>query len=323
MKLSKKSSLLSNLQFVLEAHIINWPWPSHAEHSRRRRAARGRYLRRFLQPLTDEFRNIEPDLHPAEPEPERIFTIWLQGEQDMPPVVKGCIESMRRNTGKEVVVLDAESVFRWIDLPRFIVDMWKNGHMRAAHFTDICRVALVYRHGGYWFDATALATGQIPHWIENADVFLYETRTDPVTFHIGFQNCFIRSQKGNFLMKAWLHAIITYWQNVGYPKAYMIHQVILDFIIENDPRCKAIYDNMPHAEQQPTHQLWWAYGLEPFNEQKWEQIANLAPFQKTRHSDNPFEVAGSFRDVIMRRLLSLPAEPATDSSSQKPQPDIK
>lgn len=297
-------SITSDLQFIWEAHITNWIWLPHAEHSKRRRAARGRYVRRFLRPMKEEFRQVEPDACAPEPEPERIFTIWLQGEDKMPPVVKGCVASMRRITGKEVVVLDADTIGDWIELPQFIIDMWKNGKMRDAHFTDICRVALVYNHGGYWFDATALATSPLPSWMENSDVFLYETRTDPVTFHIGFQNCFIRSKKGNFLMKAWLHAIITYWQHIDYPRLYMIHQVILDYIIENDSRCKAIYDRMPHVEQNPTHQLWWKLGLNKFNEEKWEELKPLAPFQKTRHSDNPFEVPGSYRDVIIRKFLS-------------------
>lgn len=104
-------------------------------------------------------------------------------------------------------------------------------------------------------------------------------------------------------MKAWLHAMITYWKEIGYPKAYMIHQVILDFIVNSDPRIKEIYDRMPHVEQHPTHRLWWEFGNKPFNESAWETIATEAPFQKTRHKDNPFLIPGSFRDITIRREL--------------------
>ena len=154
-------------------HVCNWAWRSRLE----RRQVRGRVIREaafpYLRPYAAAARAVPEDAS-ARTEPRRIFTLWLQGLEQAPPLVHACLDSVRRHSDAELVVLDGQSVFDWIDLPEDIARKWKDGKMRAAHFADICRVELLYRHGGVWMDATSYIDAPFPEWLWEADFFVYK-----------------------------------------------------------------------------------------------------------------------------------------------------
>ena len=120
---------------VVFGHLLNWPWRSRLE----RRRVRGRVIREAaldcLQPFAAAVQDV-PEDKPDHAEPRRIFTLWLQGEEQAPPLVRACLDSIRRHADAELVVLDEWSVFDWIDIPEEIVRKWKEGKMKAAHFAD-------------------------------------------------------------------------------------------------------------------------------------------------------------------------------------------
>ena len=111
---------------VLGGHICNWPWRSRME----RRRVRGRVIREaaaeYLQPYAAAVHDLPEDM-PDHAEPRRVFSVWLQGEEQAPPLVRACLDSIRAHSGVEVVVLDGNTVFDWIDLPASVVKLWKTG----------------------------------------------------------------------------------------------------------------------------------------------------------------------------------------------------
>ena len=202
--------LLYDTRVILGGHVCNWLWrPRQA-----RRQARGRAIERasraYLRPYVTAAGAV-PEDQPDRAAPRRVFTLWLQGLEQAPPVVRACLDSIRKYAGAELVVLDGRTVFDWITLPERIVSLWKKGKMRAAHFADICRLELLYRYGGVWMDATCYLDAPLPAWLWEADFFVYKGGEVGLGAYAGIQNCFIRAAKDAYLVKVWREAVLAYW----------------------------------------------------------------------------------------------------------------
>lgn len=293
------------LKMVWKAHITNWLWRPREERRYVRNTVTAKCIDRYLDAYLPFIRSIRPD--PAPPcgrdGDERIWSIWLQGEDAAPALVKACWRSVRancKNSGRELAVLDEETLFDCITLPDYIIDRWKSGTMAAAHFTDICRLELLYEHGGLWADATDFVAGEFPDWLWDEDFFVYLAGgINTFTF---MQNCFIRSKAGDFLLKAWRDLIFKYWEENRRSIHYFQHQMMFHKVVRCNDAAAACFAKMPKINQEPTHELWWGYMDKPFDRTAFEEITSKAMFQKTAYKSaaakNP--IPGSYADVMMK-----------------------
>ena len=286
---------------VVLGHILNPLWWSR-EHRRQRRSdvisrIIPTYFKRYLPAAAaiPERKVIKDDEH------EKIWTIWLQGEDKAPALVKACFRSVRRHCKQELVVLDENTIFDYITLPQEIVAKYKAGKIARAHFADICRVELLYEHGGIWLDATAFVTKPIDDWIIEQDFFVF------LTGHVGspysfMQNCFIRSRKGAYLLDAWRAMILDYWMHENHNFDYFMHQLLFKTLVTNDERAKKYFAKMPHVDQDPTHALWWDYQHKPFNQEIFDSVTSGAFFQKVTYRGTDKPIPGSFADVMINKM---------------------
>ena len=292
-------------RIAVHGHILNWPWRTRMQRRKVRTDYTAKiatqYFKRQLKNVADvkETRVIKDDKN------DKIWTLWLQGEENAPALVKACFRSVRRHCKQELVVLDAKTVFDYISLPQEIIDKYHAGKIGHAHFADICRVELLYQHGGYWLDSTGFVVSPIPEWIEEQDYFMYLTGDNydiggsPYSF---CQNCFIRARKGAYLLAAWRAMILDYWMHENHTFDYFMHQLLFKTLVANDERAKKYFEKMPHVPQEPTHVLWWAYQNKPFDKKLFKELTSGAFFQKTtyRGTDNP--VPGSVADVMINKM---------------------
>ena len=323
-------------EIVLRGHILNWPWRSRLERRRARGAATrdavcaylDRYVPEFLgmpytpaadtgqpapygsgQPVPDSPGQTAPG-NPIQPVSgdsckERIFSIWLQGEQSAPDIVKACWRSVRANSSRELVVLDSGSLGDWIELPPHVTDKWRRGLIKPAHFTDICRVALLYRYGGYWMDATDFLPAELPEWIDDRDFFVYMSGERLRGWYAYIQNCFIRARRGNYLLALWLNAMLVYWSHEDSAIDYFVHQLLFRKAVESDPRAAGLFAAMPKLVQDPTHELWFGNASKPFDPELFRSLTAAAAFQKTEYksADAVSPRPGSFADAMMKMYL--------------------
>ena len=288
---------------VMRAHILNWVWRDRAK----RRAVRcavltdaiPKYFRRYVPAAAaiPERKVVKDDKN------EKIFTLWLQGEDNAPPLVKACFRSIRRHCKQELVVLDENTIFDYITLPPEIMAKRRAGKIAHAHFADICRVELLYEHGGFWIDSTAFVTAPIPDWIVNQDFFVFMAGNvgSPYSF---IQNCFIRARKGAYLLDAWRAMILDYWMHENREFDYFMHQLLFKSLVLNEPRAKKYFEKMQHVDQDPTHALWWAYGAKPFDKKTFDDVTSGAFFQKTTYNSPWVKKIkpGTFSDVMVNKM---------------------
>ena len=287
---------------VWRAHILNWFWRPRAVRRKIRSDiladAIPKYLERYL-PAAAAIEERPVENNDAN---EKIFSLWLQGEDNAPPLVKACFRSIRRHCKQELVVLDEKTVFDYITLPPEIMEKRRAGKIKNAHFADICRVELLYEHGGFWLDSTAFVTAPIPDWIVQQDFFVY-LAGDTVGFPYSYmQNCFIRARKGAYLLDAWRAMMLDFWTHENHRFDYFMHQLLFKTLVLNDPRAKKYMNKMAHVDQDDTHAVWWKYADKPFDEQLFKILTAGAFFQKTNYrlANNP--IPGSFADVMINKM---------------------
>ena len=105
-----------------------------------------------------------------------IWFFWLQGEEQLPLIPKLCLQSIRKHAnGHEVIVLTADNYKEYVSIPDTLIEMYRLGRIKAAHFADILRVNLLAQQGGLWLDATMLVTKDLPQDIFEMPFFSVKT----------------------------------------------------------------------------------------------------------------------------------------------------
>ena len=293
--------ICSSVHKLIFAHVLNPVWHSREVRRHRREEvlaqAMASYLRRSLK--GEDLRHTAP-VAPAGTA-ERIFSIWFQGEEKAPELVKSCWASMRRNTGLELVILDEHTLWDWITLPDYIMRKWKAGKICAANFSDICRAELLWKYGGYWMDATCFVPHAIPAEVSGSDFFIYMAGESVVGWYAFIQSCFIHARPGHPIVGAWCRAMHAYWRREDKAEDYFINLMLFRHAVTCHDEARCLFEQMPKVCQDATHAIWFGLHNQPYVEAQFEQLTSAVAFQKTTYrspwATNP--VPGSNADYIV------------------------
>jgi len=263
-----------------------------------------KYARGFIPAL----RALPDDAPINDDANEKIFTIWQQGEENAPELVKACFRSIRRHCKQELVVLDDNNLSEYIQLPPEIIAKYRAGKMGRAHFSDICRVELLYKYGGIWMDATCFVTAPIPDWVLKHDFFMFlasESGRYAFTF---CQSCFIRARRGSYLIAAWRAMLHQYWAQNNSNMDYFLLHLLFKALIRYDARAAKCFANMAHVCHDNTHLVWEYYRNAPFDKKLFDDLTGHIDgfFQKTSYKADISTVPGTFADVMINHMNKQP-----------------
>lgn len=307
MKLARMNNPYLWIKYIWQAHIGNPWWEDRTTRRLRRQKAWTDYRACYLRKYIPFIENLKCNSSPLDNPDENLFSIWFQGEENAHEIVKKCLQNIRKRFGSRFILLDKESLFKYVALPDYIIAKWNDGTMMPAHFSDICRLDLLARYGGYWFDATDFITSTIPDFIENADFFVYVTSEKFLT-SMFIQNCFIRAKKNDPLITMWRDLLLHYWKNESRPVHYYITQMLFEMLVTHNPLAKTLFERMPKMEMDPTHVLWHEIGNLPFEQKRYESMCKEAFFQKLSYKPqikgrgvNDI-IPGSFADYVLNKI---------------------
>lgn len=95
--------------------------------------------------------------------PRRIWVLWTQGFDQMPPVARACIDSWAaHNPTWDIKVLTSESLCHWADA---VLGLPKAESQPPYRLSELARLNLLARHGGVWVDATCYCTKPLDEWL--------------------------------------------------------------------------------------------------------------------------------------------------------------
>lgn len=176
-----------------------------------------------------------------------IWFFWLQGEENLPPIPKLCLQSIRKHAnGHEVIVLSADNYKEYVNIPDILIEKYRLGRIKAAHFADILRVELLAQQGGLWLDATMLVTRDLPQ--EIFEVPFFSVKTESRRYFVSqcrWAVFCLGAQKGNPLFVQLASLFEQYLMSTDLFVDYFLFDNFIDMLYKRYPVIKTQIDNLP------------------------------------------------------------------------------
>lgn len=157
------------------------------------------------------------------------WTMWWQGEENAPDIVKACWNSQRKNLpeGVPLRILTKDNFKEYIDIPDYVLEKYEHGLILPAHLSDIVRCCLLYKYGGVWLDSTILMCEPMPG--ECMEYSLYTRTTFGREFNAKavWAIWFLCSQSGEKLFRFLMEAYFYYFQNYDRIKYYLTKDYLI------------------------------------------------------------------------------------------------
>lgn len=184
-----------------------------------------------------------------------VWVCWLQGYDFAPVVVQNCIRSIQKHKpeGYKVVVVTSQNYQQYASLPEHIIQKWHKGIISNTHFSDLLRIFLLARHGGYWIDATCLQTSSIPDVVAGSQLFLFRSHGEFSFTHI--QSCFIHSERNHYAMRKWCASMSEYWKKENSLVHYFTLHLMFRALQSCDHQFAEKVKNIPIMSDEPMHIL--------------------------------------------------------------------
>lgn len=182
-----------------------------------------------------------------------IWTLWLQGRDAAPELVRRCLDSWeRKNAGWELRCLDQHTVGTYIPLLSY-VDLERQS-ITAASLSDIIRILLLHEYGGVWVDATTFCNRALDDWL-------------PAKLEWGFfafaapgpdrplSSWFLAARSNDPIIAAWLTRTVTYWKERSHADEYFWFHYLFRDLIETEAEFAANWALIPKISADGPHQI--------------------------------------------------------------------
>ncbi len=195
------------------------------------------------------------------PKDYQIFYGWLQGEENLPILARCCYNSLKENAGAyKITFIDEKNYSDYVDIPQYILEKFKAGKMKPAHFTDVIRINLLEKYGGLWLDATILVTEPLENYKKFLKLpfftqkFTHEKDNNhPITKNFGAYSSYARWGgfiQGSSIIHNPLYAFMKdfyneYWRDFDELIDYVLMDFMIDIAYENIPAVKREIDEVP------------------------------------------------------------------------------
>lgn len=258
-----------------------------------------KYIKKKYSAFVDE---IDFDHELIHEHSNKVWVCWFQGlNKETPTVVKRCIQSMYEKLhNKEVILLTDENFLEYVSMPDYILKKYKEGIISKTHMTDLLRLELLIKYGGTWIDATVLCTDEIPSYILESDLFLFQNlKPGRDGDAVALSSWFIAAKSHNKILMCTQKLIYEYWKrNKGLIDYFLIHN-FLRISLERFPEEEAKIIKFPNS----TPHILLLDMFEPFDNNKWNAIKQMSPIHKLAYKRSKEEMRknGTFYDEIINK----------------------
>lgn len=123
-----------------------------------------KYVDHFFKDFIKNYEsiNIKPTFVNLDKFP--IWICWWQGVDTMPEIVQMCYQRLQNIIPEyaKLHVITLKNYLDYVDMPDNIIDKFNHKIITMATMSDVLRMCLLSKYGGYWLDATVFFTGNIP-----------------------------------------------------------------------------------------------------------------------------------------------------------------
>lgn len=265
---------------VRKAHLKAWTTKTEKK-----------YLQRYLYVLQNQ-------IEVASPCPNIIWVCWMQGMENAPEVIQKCFASLKKYcVGFDIKIVSYENLKTYVTLPDYIWKKYNNKQITNTQFSDILRLCLLQKYGGYWFDATVFLTDKLPEAILNAPFFAYHSNT-----YLKNNSWFLKSAPNDLIITNMKNLMLEYWKYENRMLNYFLYHLFFDLMMEKNAciaqewsKCPVFYDD--------------CYDLEynfftPYSQEIWENFKRKTSIHKLSYKYNKHKkLEGTFLEYLLNDKL--------------------
>ena len=245
--------------------------------------------------------------------PKIIWTMWQQGEAQMPETVKASMKTIKdfaKRNGCEFYLLTDENLADFINIPTDITEKYKKKELSAAHYSDIVRFSLLYQYGGIWMDATLFVSPYATLEMFEGNFFtlnhppIRKNQMERTVGDFKWAGFFLAGKKGKPYFKHIRDLYLYYVRK--YP--VFIHYLMMDYFILSEYKCNPYFENLVDRLPilAPAERVWFLrdHAHDLFDEKEWEEVLKTTPILKTTYKIKKEEVVpGSYLDQLLQGEL--------------------
>lgn len=211
-----------------------------------------------------------------------IWVCWLQGEEEMPEIVRSCYHSVCFHAaGRTVILITEDNLHNYVEVPEFITEKVRTGKMSRTHYADYIRILLLKTHGGLWIDTTILVTDDITMDC-GLSFFSQKQKPDSVYFvsqyrwHVGILSC--SPACGEYMFGCLEELFSAYLCRRSFFIDFFLFDYFIAVMYEELPSVKQLIDECPYNKTS-FYQLADLLD-EAYDEEKMRQIKMNSIFHK-------------------------------------------
>lgn len=243
------------------------------------------FLEGEFAPLIRKYEQL-PDAVASESGSKHIWTLWWQGVEQAPEIVKVCLKSQQDNMasdGFQYTIITKDNWKQYMKLPKHITEKVENGKITLTHFSDIIRAELLKQYGGIWIDATVFCNKKID--LEPvSQIYTAKCSPTPKSLTLGrWAGFLIGDKKDSKLFSFMSEAFDQYWKKYDSLAAYLLIDYIIAIACKHFPEIKAEYERIPVNQTG----LWNMLRKmnEEYNADVWERAMRNADYWKLSYKD--------------------------------------
>ena len=181
--------------------------------------------------------------------------------------------------------------------------------MLVAFFSDILRTCLLIQHGGIWIDATVLLTEELPSYITDADLFVFQNDLKIDLDGLNMASYFISAKKDNKILKETLSALIQYWKENRFLVNYFTFLHTFTMVTQESKENKELFKKVPFFSFLPVQQFQGEL-LNQYSEERWREIKKISGIHKLTHKqsvltkEKNIDITGTFYEKLINKEIN-------------------
>lgn len=258
-----------------------------------------------------------------------IWICWWQGEADMPPLIRACVESIKRNipTDMTLRLITLDNCLDYVTFTPTIINKFDAGHISYTHMSDLLRSELLYRYGGMWIDVTYYVSNKIP--IEEISAYDWYTLVfnEPLwnldLIQGRWASSLMYSKPKHPIMQFLTEALWIYWETETSPIDYFFFDYILDSGYRHFEIIRDILSNLPKTN-------YYVFSLQMRLNQRFSPLENKhlysdSVFYKINRRNEYFATTPTGYQTVYGHILDkaglLPSESSETDTDNNVTPD--
>jgi Mannosyltransferase OCH1 and related enzymes len=256
-------------------------------------------IRNCIAPFTKKFETDFSQWNiPNEKYTRCAWTMWWQGENVAPDIVRICWKTQKENLphGVKHKIITKDNFREYIDIPKYVLDKYEKGYIMPAHLSDIVRCCLLYKYGGIWLDSTILMCELMPEECMQYPIYTRTTVGREFNSKAVWAIWFLCARKGEKLFRFVMDAYFYYFQHYDKVKYYLMTDYLIGIACNMFPDiCKKLnkipYNNIGAMEL-------GKHLEESYNEQDYRKYTKNTFIQKLTWHGNLYAENSIYSHII-------------------------